>query len=83
MQVRRRYEGVEEDALQAPRANQIYHQQPGWFSARESVKEEADVFKWSGAGWYPGHGQIGAGFGRQVVPQLGKYAGQPAPNVGR
>ena len=33
--VRRRYEGMEEDALQAPRANQIYQQQPGWFSRRE------------------------------------------------
>jgi len=63
--VRRRYEGIEEDALQAPRANQVYHQQPG-------------------AGWYPGHAQIGAGYaGRQVVPQVAKYGGQPAAHVGR
>jgi len=60
--VRRRYEGIEEDALQAPRANQVFQHQP--------------------AAWYPG-GQIGPGYGRQVVPQVGKYGGGQAAHVGR
>ena len=43
------------------------------------------TFKFSAAGWYPGHGQIapGAGYGRQVVPQVAKYGAQPAAHVGR
>merc|ERR1719234_2239227 len=63
--VRRRYEGIEEDALQAPRANQVFHQ--------------------PAAGWYPGHGQIapGAGYGRQVVPQVAKYGAQQPAQMGR
>ena len=34
------------------------------------------------AAWYPG-GQIGPGYGRQVVPQVGKYGGGQAAHVGR
>merc|ERR1719336_128282 len=63
--VRRRYEGLEEDALQAPRVNQVYHHQPGaaWYPG------------------HPVQIGVGAGYGRQVVggQQVGQYGNGQAP----
>jgi len=67
--VRRRYEGMEEDALQAPRANQIYQQQPGWYPGHGQI------------GAAPGYGrqvvpQVGK-YGGQPVAHVGRYGVQP------
>ena len=70
---RPRYE--DEDALQAPRANQVFHQQGS--TQNKDISFLTSTFP--AAPWYPG-GQIlpGAGYARQVPAQVGKYGGQAA-----
>ena len=52
---------------------------------KKSASEDFLTFKFSAAGWYPGHGQIapGPGYGRQVVPQVAKYGAQQVAQMGR